>query len=197
MHGTENATLLKPEMCAVMQEAASGLRAFNKIDSEVSSVLPEHATRKLMQPAGGGGPMDGGPGGAMAPVATTAMAPAATATDAPAGITDTTCSLSGVEYCTSYSIEDTTYGTMMTVTVTDTTRDIESNAVPDFETGYDDTITEDEISYSYPLVPVWTGAQTVTRAPGISIHGIPLDPAGQDIDCDGTALSLEVCPRVV
>ena len=144
---------------------------------------------------GGPGDVAGGPGNTAA-AAPAAAAPATTATEAPAGITDTTCSLSGTEYCGEYSIEDTTYGTMMTVTLSATTRDIASNAVPDFDTGYDDTITADEISYSYPLVPVWTGAQTVTRAPGISIHGIPLDPAGQDIDCDGTALSLEVCPRV-
>ena len=71
----------------------------------------------------------GGSAGTTAPAAT-----ASTATQAPAATAAMTTA-TGSEYLGSYTRVDEEFGTMMTVTVDGSIRTINSNALPDHETG--------------------------------------------------------------
>ena len=71
----------------------------------------------------------GGSAGTTAPVTT-----ASTANQAPAATAVMTAA-NGSEYLDSYALIDEEFGTMMTVTVDGSIRTINSNALPDHETG--------------------------------------------------------------
>lgn len=88
------------------------------------------------------------------------------------------------DYLESYVIDDTGYGTKVTVTVDEAigTRNIQRNALPNHETGEfpnegnPNTISEQDLNETYPLNPVFNGSATFARTIGIAINGVKLEP---------------------
>lgn len=83
-----------------------------------------------------------------------------------------------------YSIENSEFGTIVTVTVDEDagTRTISSNAIPDHETGEfpneanPNTISEQDESYTFPLVPEYVGEPTQSQIPAIVYNGVKFEP---------------------
>ncbi len=118
---------------------------------------------------------------------------AAVATDAEPATTDTTDSDTtdtaaagdsdtAADHLGSYSLMDEEFGTMTTVTVDGATRTIESNALPDHETGEfpndgnPNTISAQDATYEYPLEPTWVGDATPAMTPGVAVNGVKFEP---------------------
>jgi major membrane immunogen (membrane-anchored lipoprotein) len=90
----------------------------------------------------------------------------------------------------SYSLMDEEFGTMTTVTVDGATRVIESNALPDHETGEfpndgnPNTISEQDASYEYPTEPTFVGDATFAMTPGVAVNGVKFEPAtAESVTC--------------
>jgi hypothetical protein len=87
-------------------------------------------------------------------------------------------------YLGSYAIEVTGYGTQVSVTVSDqaNTRTIESNALPNHETGTfpnsgnPNTISEQNKSWTFTTDPVFVGTAAFAREPGVAINGVKFEP---------------------
>ena len=92
--------------------------------------------------------------------------------------------LSGVDLFGEYSAEIPEYGTMVTVTIDEeaNTRTITSNALPDHETGEfpneanPNTISAQDESYTFPLVPEYVGEPTQAQIPAIVFNGVKFEP---------------------
>ena len=105
------------------------------------------------------------------------------------------------EYLASYVIDDTGFGTKVEVVIdTDAgTRNITRNALPNHETGEfpnegnPNTITEQDLDETYPLIPVFTGEPSFARTVGIAINGVKLEPdTAERVTCDtGEVYSIE------
>ncbi|MEM7798296.1 MAG: YHYH protein [Chloroflexota bacterium] len=117
-----------------------------------------------------------------APTAT----PEVSATATPSGFDST--------YLGSYTIRDTGFGTEVNVTVNAgaNTRTIESNALPNHETGEfpnpgnPNTISAQDRTWSFPAEPTFTGSATNARTPGVSINGVKFEPnTAERATCDG------------
>ena len=134
----------------------------------------------------------GGSAGTTAPAAT-----ASTATQAPAATAAMTTA-TGSEYLGSYTRVDEEFGTMMTVTVDGSIRTINSNALPDHETGdfpnsgNPNTISEQDVSYDFTTEPTYTGAATGVRMTGVAVNGVKFEPGtAENVTC-GTGETFRV-----
>ena len=85
---------------------------------------------------------------------------------------------------------DEEFGTMTTVTVDGATRTIETNALPDHETGEfpndgnPNTISEQDASYEYPIEPTFVGDATFAMTPGVAVNGVKFEPAtAESVSC--------------
>lgn len=94
------------------------------------------------------------------------------------------------DYLASYTLADEEFGTMVTVTVDGETRSIETNAIPDHATGEfpnsgnPNTISEQELSYSYPVEGTYTGDATFAMVPGVAVNGVSFEPGtGESVSC--------------
>jgi len=114
-------------------------------------------------------------------VTTTSVAPATTqapTTTAPRA----TITPSGSEYLGSYTLLDEEFGTLVTAVVHGSTRTINSNALPDHETGdfpnngNPNTISEQDVSYGFTTEPIYTGAATGVRTMGVAVNGVKFEP---------------------
>lgn len=82
----------------------------------------------------------------------------------------------------SYVLVDEDFGTMTTVTVDEQTRIIETNALPDHETGdfpnggNPNTITAQDLTWEFPTVAVFTGDATGVRTSGVAVNGVKFEP---------------------
>lgn len=112
--------------------------------------------------------------------------------DADGGI-DGTGTVAAVDsaYLGSYTLVDEEFGTMVTVAVDGQTRSIETNAIPDHETGEfpnsgnPNTISEQDLSYEYPLQGNYTGDATFAMVPGVAVNGVSFEPGtGESVSCD-------------
>ena len=109
------------------------------------------------------------------PQTTTTQAPTTTAP------TETTMA-TGSEYLGSYTLVDEEFGTMVTVAVGGSIRTIDSNALPDHETGAfpnegnPNTIAEQEASYEFATEPIYTGAATGVGITGVAVNGVKFEP---------------------
>jgi len=98
----------------------------------------------------------------------------------------------------SYTLDDVEFGTQVTVTVEGDTRSVEANALPDHETGEfpnsgnPNTISAQDLSYEYPLVPTYTGDQTPVRTPGVAVNGVKFEPATAETVTCGSGETLRV-----
>ncbi|MEM8861084.1 MAG: YHYH protein [Chloroflexota bacterium] len=96
-------------------------------------------------------------------------------------------------YLESYTISDTGFGTEVNVTVNDNTntRTIESNALPNHNTGQfpnsgnPNTISEQDRTWTFPTEPVFRGIATDARTPGVAINGVKFEPnTAERASCD-------------
>ncbi len=99
-------------------------------------------------------------------------------------------SASSMNYLGDYTLDDAEFGTHVTVTVADGVRNIETNALPDHETGEfpnqgnPNTISAQNLSYQYPTEPTWTGDATFARTPGVAVNGVKFEPAtAESVSC--------------
>ena len=120
--------------------------------------------------------------------APTATAPRATVEPATtqASITTVptaTTTATGSKYLGSYTLVDEEFGTMVTVAVDGSIRTIDSNALPDHETGdfpnsgNPNTISEQDVSYGFTTKPTYTGAATGVMTTGVAVNGVKFEPA--------------------
>lgn len=108
------------------------------------------------------------------------------------------------EYLGSYSLTDDEFGTMVTVTVDEDTRTIEANALPDHDTGdfpnsgNPNTITEQDVSYSYTTEPTFVGGQSEARTTGVALNGVKFEPGtAETVSCNsGETLRVEALQDV-
>jgi hypothetical protein len=95
------------------------------------------------------------------------------------------------DYTGSYVLADEEFGTMTTVTVADGVRTIVSNALPDHEVGEfpnpgnPNTISEQDVSYEFPVDPVYVGSATNAMTPGVAVNGLKFEPAtAETVTCE-------------
>ena len=98
--------------------------------------------------------------------------------------------LSSSSYVGDYTLVVEEFDTMVTVTVDGSTRTIESNALPNHETGEfpnagnPNTITEQDLSYSFTTEPVFTGDAVFAQTPGIGVNGVTFEPGtAERVEC--------------
>lgn len=131
--------------------------------------------------------------------ATTAVDSPATEASADTAAPDEAPSIAASGYLGSYSLIDDEFGTMVTVTVDDTTRTIQANALPDHETGEfpndgnPNTISEQDANYEYPVEPAFVGNATTVMTPGVAVNGVKFEPAtAETVACEsGETLRVE------
>ncbi len=94
------------------------------------------------------------------------------------------------EYLGDYTLDDAEFGTRVEVTVADGVRTIQTNALPDHETGEfpnpgnPNTISAQDLTYSYPTEPTWTGDASFARTPGVAVNGVKFEPAtAETVSC--------------
>ena len=94
-------------------------------------------------------------------------------------------------YTGSYVLVDEEFGTMTTVTVANGVRAIVSNALPDHEVGEfpnpgnPNTISEQDVSYEYPVDPVYVGSATNAMTPGVAVNGVKFEPdTAETVTCE-------------
>ncbi|MEM7338275.1 MAG: YHYH protein [Actinomycetota bacterium] len=95
------------------------------------------------------------------------------------------------DYLGTYELADEAFGTMVTVTVDGGSRVIETNALPDHETGdfpnagNPNVITAQDLTWTFPTEPVYTGGAVNARTPGVAINGVKFEPAtAETVTCE-------------
>lgn len=102
-------------------------------------------------------------------------------------------------YLESYTLIDEDFGTETTVTVGNGVRRMETNALPNHETGEfpnpanPNAIGAQDVSYALPLEPVYTGTARFARQPGVALNGVKFEPqTAERVTCDsGEVYSIE------
>lgn len=91
----------------------------------------------------------------------------------------------------SYTLTDEDFGTQVTVTVAGDTRTIETNALPDHETGEfpnsgnPNSISAQDLTWEFPLEPTVTGEATEVRVTGVALNGVKFEPGtAETVVCD-------------
>lgn len=85
-------------------------------------------------------------------------------------------------YLGDYTLIDEGFGTMTTVVVDGDTRTIETNALPDHETGEfpnqgnPNTITAQDLTWAFPATGTLTGTATEVRTTGVALNGVKFEP---------------------
>lgn len=94
-------------------------------------------------------------------------------------------------YLGSYTLVDEEFGTEVTVSVGGGLRTIESNSLPNHETGAfpnsgnPNEIAAQQLVFDFPTAPTFTGDATPARVPGIGINGIAFEPdTAEEVTCD-------------
>ena len=96
--------------------------------------------------------------------------------------THTHLDLQAGSYLGNYLISEVGFGTQTTVTVSDNTRTIVTNALPNHETGLfpnsgnPNTISAQSNSYEYPTNPAYRGAAAEVHVPGVAVNGVKFEP---------------------
>ena len=96
------------------------------------------------------------------------------------------CSLSAAEAGACYGAVHSS-----SVTVTDTTIEITSNAIPNHDAGIfpnignPNEVTPQALSWSIPLTPTFVGTPTTVRIPGVGLNGIKMEPDTAERYADG------------
>lgn len=94
----------------------------------------------------------------------------------------TTADLSLINYLDSYTITNEKYGTKTTVEVKDGQRIMNSNALPNHQTGNfpnpgnPNAISAQTVRYTIPAKPKLSGESKWARQPGVALNGIKFEP---------------------
>jgi hypothetical protein len=86
------------------------------------------------------------------------------------------------DYLRTYTIDDKVYGTKTVVTISDNKRLMSTNGLPNHTTGTfpnagnPNTISAQNLKYSFPLNPVYTGKAKWAREPGVAVNGVKFEP---------------------
>ncbi len=90
-----------------------------------------------------------------------------------------------------YSLVDQQFGTMVTVSVDGDTRTIETNALPDHETGEfpnsgnPNEISAQDLTWEFPAQGEFTGDATGVRTTGVAVNGVKFEPGtAETVSCD-------------
>ena len=146
-----------------------------------------------------GGPPGSGPGGSGRPSGgpisngSTPTGPGG-GTNAPGGTftgggtqTISSLSLPDSDFLGSYSIDDATYGTDVTVTISGNTRTIVANALPNHPTGAfpnsgnPHSIEAQSRTYTFPASGSYTGNAVWVREPGVGVNGVKFEPETAEV----------------
>jgi hypothetical protein len=86
------------------------------------------------------------------------------------------------DYMGAYAINDATFGTKTTVTIEGEKRQMVTNGLPNHKTGEfpnagnPNKISAQDLKYSFPINPVFTGKAKWAREPGVALNGVKLEP---------------------
>lgn len=89
---------------------------------------------------------------------------------------------STVNFQGAYTIDDAQYGTKTVVSIVGNKRIMTTNGLPNHPTGTfpnegnPNTITAQRLTYTFPLVPVFTGRARWAREWGVAVNGIKFEP---------------------
>ena len=96
----------------------------------------------------------------------------------------------GSSYLGSYTLDDAEFGTHVTVTVEGASRTIETNALPDHETGdfpndgNPNTISAQDLRYEYTTEPEFAGEASSPLVIGVAVNGIKFEPGtAESVSC--------------
>jgi len=99
--------------------------------------------------------------------------------------------LSNTDYFGAYTLENESYGTKTKVTITKDSRLMVTNSLPNHKTGVfpnegnPNTISAQNRTFNFPLVPKYTGKASWIREPGIALNGIKFEPGtGEVVACE-------------
>lgn len=102
----------------------------------------------------------------------------------------TESAVAGPTFLGSYSVTDEDFGTEVTVTVGSGLRIIETNALPDHETGRfpnpgnPNPISVQTLRYEFPAEPQHLDRAAPARTPAVAVNGIPFEPGTAEmIEC--------------
>ncbi len=102
----------------------------------------------------------------------------------------TISSLADPVFLGSYTLSDDAFGTEVTVTVEQGLRVIETNALPDHETGSfpnpgnPNAIPSQTLRYEFPVQPQHLDRAAPARVPAVAVNGIPFEPGtAETIEC--------------
>ncbi|MEM9561156.1 MAG: YHYH protein [Actinomycetota bacterium] len=96
--------------------------------------------------------------------------------------TEPVASLTDSGYVDEYTLVDEGFGTMTTVTIDGGTRTIETNALPDHDTGEfpnagnPNAITAQDLTWEFPVEAAFTGSATEVRTTGVAVNGVKFEP---------------------
>lgn len=102
-------------------------------------------------------------------------------------------------YLGDYTLIDEFFGTEVTVTLSNGTRTIQANSLPNHETGTfpnagnPNAIAEQSITWSFPTEATWTGVAADVRTTGVALNGVKFEPGtAERITCSsGESLRIE------
>lgn len=108
------------------------------------------------------------------------------------------------DYLGDYELIDDARGTITTVTVSNGTREIVTNALPNHDTGEfpnpgnPNAISAQDNTWSFPVEPVFTGNAESVKVTGVGLNGIKFDPGtGERVTCSsGEVYNLEALQDV-
>jgi len=112
--------------------------------------------------------------------------------------------ISSGDFLSNYVLEDVSFGTITTVTLTDTERQIETNALPNHETGEfpnpnnPNAISEQDNIWTFPLEGTYTGQAQNVKVTGVALNGVKFDPnTAERVYCEsGETYNLEALQDV-
>ena len=90
-------------------------------------------------------------------------------------------------YFEAYSLEDESYGTKTEVTILGNDRVMVTNSLPNHKTGVfpnqgnPNSISAQNITYTFPLNPKYTGESQWMREPGVALNGIKFEPQTAEV----------------
>ena len=111
---------------------------------------------------------------------------------------------SAASYLADYQLVDDAFGTITTVTLTESSREIVTNALPNHQTGEfpnsgnPNAISAQDNSWSFPLVPNYTGQAANVKVTGVALNGVKFDPnTAERVTCaSGEVYNLEALQDV-
>lgn len=108
------------------------------------------------------------------------------------------------KYIGSYSLEDAEFGTSVEVVVDAISRKISTNSLPNTPTGdfpnagNPNTISAQDLNYTYSTKPVFVGGATTVRTTGVAVNGVKFEPGtAEAVACSsGEAFRVEALQDV-